>query len=135
MAEKQTKRWDQYVEEARIPPFEIVVSDEETLVIEAPTGVALERYAEGARKGDLALVMWALVGDHWDRIRELLGKPGTSHKAMRNLIEDLCDHFQLYEPVTFVGPSGGKKTVTRPTEMQRLVDMGWRPAMGEAQSS
>ncbi len=52
---------------------------------------------------------------------------------MPALTEDLMDHFDLYEPVTLVGPGGGKLTRKRPREIQALINQGYRP-MGEARS-
>lgn len=123
------KRWDTYVEEARIEPFRLQISDDETLVIEAPTGAALIQIMRGLRAGDLEIILFSLAGDHWPRIQELFG--GVGHKAMPALTEDLMDHFDLYEPVTLQGPSGGKVTRKRPREIQALINQGYRP-MGEA---
>jgi hypothetical protein len=128
---QQTARWDQYVEEARIEPFRLEVSDDETLVIEAPTGVSLMRIMRGLREGDLEAILIGLTGEQWPRLEELMG--GVGHKAMPKLTEDLMDHFELYEPVTLIGPGGGKVTRKRPTEIQQLLNQGYRPA-GEAPS-
>jgi hypothetical protein len=129
--QQQTARWDQYVEEARIEPFRLEVSDDETLVIEAPTGVSLMRIMRGLREGDLEAILIGLTGEQWPRLEELMG--GVGHKAMPKLTEDLMDHFELYEPVTLIGPGGGKVTRKRPTEIQQLLNQGYRPA-GEAPS-
>lgn len=126
------KTWDQYVDEAKVEPFRLPVSEEETIVIEAPSGVALMRIMQGIRSGDLELILRALTGEQWERITELLG--GASHKALPSLTEDMLDHFDLYEPVTLVGPGGGKVTVKRPREIQALINQGYRPA-GEAPAS
>lgn len=132
MSEKQFKTWDQYAEEARLDPFKLPVSADETLVIECPTGVALMRIAEGVRRGDLELVLRSLTGEAWGRIEQLLG--GVGHKAMPSLTEDMMDHFSLYEDVTLIGPGGGKVTRRRPTEIQRLLNQGYR-VPGEAGAS
>jgi hypothetical protein len=127
-----TYQWDRYVEEAKIEPFRLEVSADETLVFEAPTGVALIRIMQGLREGDLHLILTAICGDQWDRVEQLLG--GASHKAMPQLVEDLMDHFELYEDVTLIGPSGGKVTARRPRKIQALLNQGYRPA-GEAPAS
>lgn len=127
-----SKKWNDYVEEARIPAFELEVSDEETLQFEAPTGVALLRITRGMRTGDLELILHALVGEGWPRVEELLGT--ASHKALPALVEDMMDHFDLYEPVTLSGPSGGTVTKKRPREIQALINQGYRP-LGEAPAS
>jgi hypothetical protein len=126
-----TKTWDEYVEEAKIEPFRLPISDDETLVIEAPTGAALIQIMRGLREGDLELILASLTGDQWERLQELLG--GVGHKAMPKLTEDLMDHFDLYEPVTLVGPGGGKVTRKRPTEINAMLNQGYRP-MGEVGS-
>lgn len=133
MSRKQTEyTWDTYVEEARIEPFRLKVSDDETLAIEAPSGGALVQIMRGLRAGDLELILSSLAGDQWARLQELFGKAG--HKALPALTEDLMDHFDLYEPVTLIGPGGGKVTRQRPREIQTLINQGYRPA-GEAPAS
>jgi hypothetical protein len=126
-----TKRWDQYVEEAKIAPFNLPVSDDETLVFENPSGEALLQIMQGLRTGDLEAILANLAGDNWPRLQELFGSAG--HKVMPALTEDLMDHFDLYEPVTLVGPGGGKVTRKRPREIQTLINQGYRP-LGEASS-
>lgn len=126
------KTWDQYTEEATLAPFELPVSKEETLVFEAPDGNALIRIHQGLRLGDLELILRSLVGDDWPRIEELLGK--ASHKALPALVEDMLDHFDLYEKVTLLGPGGGKVTKKRPREIRALLAQGYR-VVGEAQAS
>lgn len=133
MARKQTEyTWDSYVEEARIEPFRLKVSAEETLEFEAPTGTALLRIMQGLRRGDLELILRSLVGDDWERVENLLSRAG--HKALPSLVEDMMDHFDLYEPVTLIGPGGGKVVKKRPREIQALINQGYRPA-GEAPAS
>lgn len=129
---QQFKKWDEYVEEARIEPFRLEVSDDETLVFEAPTGAAFMNIMRGIRGGDLELILANLAGDQWPRLEELFGSAG--HKALPALAEDLLDHFDLYEPVTLVGPGGGKVTRKRPTEIQAMLNQGYRP-VGEAPAS
>ena len=131
-AKQQTHRWDKYVEEAQIEPFRLQVSDDETLVFPPPSGVALIRIAQGLRSGDIELILRCLVGDDWPRLEELLG--GAGHKAFPALVEDMMDHFDLYEEVALEGPGGGRVRARRPREIQSLIAQGYRPA-GEARSS
>ena len=126
---QQFKTWDQYTEEARIEPFELRVSEDEKLVFEAPTGNALIRIHQGLREGDLELILRSLVGDDWPRIEELLDS--ASHKALPMLVEDMMDHFDLYEKVTLVGPGGGRVTRKRPREIRAMIEQGYKP-VGEA---
>lgn len=133
MARKQTEyTWDTYVEEARIEPFRLKVSTDETLEFEAPTGTALIQIMRGLRQGDLELILHSLVGDDWERVDILLSQAG--HKALPALVEDMMDHFDLYEPVTLIGPGGGKVSKKRPRDIQALINQGYRPA-GEAPAS
>jgi hypothetical protein len=129
--QQEFKTWDQYTEEAAIAPFRLVISETETLVFEAPSGTALIRIMHGLRAGDLEAILVALVGEQWQRVEELLGQAG--HKALPALVEDMMEHFDLYEPVTLIGPGGGKVTRSRPRDIQRLLEQGYRPA-GEATS-
>jgi hypothetical protein len=128
---KTFRTWDQYADEAKIEPFELKISDDETLTFENPTGVALMRIAQGIRSGDIVLILSSLAGDQWSRLEELFG--GIGHKALPALTEDLMEHFELYEPVTLVGPSGGKVTAKRPTQIKSMLEQGYRVA-GEAPS-
>lgn len=132
MSNKTFKTWDQYADEAKIEPFRLPVSDDEVLVFEMPSGTALLRIMQGLRSGDLVLILSAIAGDNWQRLEQLFG--GVGHKALPALTEDLMDHFDLYEPVTLVGPSGGKVTEKRPRKIQSLLDQGYRP-VGEAPAS
>lgn len=129
---QQFKKWDEYVEEARIEPFRLEVSEDETLVFEAPSGAALMNIMRGLRQGDLELILASLAGDQWDRLQELFG--GAGHKALPALTEDLMDHFDLYDEVTLIGPGGGKVKRKRPREIQAMLNQGYRP-MGEAPAS
>ena len=90
------------------------------------------RIAQGIRSGDLELILRALVGDQWPRVQELLG--GAGHKALPSLVEDMLDHFELYEEVTLVGPGGGRITKRRPTDIRSAIAQGYQPA-GEVRSS
>jgi hypothetical protein len=128
---KTFRTWDQYADEAKIEPFELKISDDETLTFENPTGVALMRIAQGIRSGDIVLILSSLAGDQWSRLEELFG--GIGHKALPALTEDLMEHFELYEDVTLVGPGGGKVTARRPTRIKALIEQGYRP-VGEAGS-
>jgi hypothetical protein len=128
---KTFRTWDQYADEAKIEPFELKISEDETLTFENPTGVALMRIAQGIRSGDIVLILSSLAGDQWSRLEELFG--GIGHKALPALTEDLMEHFELYEPVTLVGPGGGKVTVKRPTQIKSMLEQGYR-VVGEAPS-
>lgn len=132
MAEKQFKTWDEYAQEAAGEPFKLPVSKDETLVFEMPTGTALLRIMQGLRTGDLELILHSIVGEDWHRVEQLLSKAG--HKALPWLVEDMLDHFDLYEKVTLVGPGGGKVTRKRPREIRTMIEQGYRP-VGEAPAS
>lgn len=125
------RTWDDFVNEAAHDPYELAVGDEK-IIIHCPTGAALLRIAEGQRAGDSELILAALCGDAWDRISELVAT--APHGVLPALAETLMDHFDLFEPVTLVGPGGGKITRKKPREIRALMDQGYRPA-GEARAS
>ncbi len=131
-AKTATHTWDQYVREAEVPPFVLKVSAEETLEFHNPTGVALIRIMRGMREGDLEVILASLSGNQWERVQQLLG--GAGHGALPSLVEDLMDHFNLYDDVELQGPSGGKVTKRRPRDIQALLNQGYRP-VGEAHAS
>lgn len=132
-AKQQFKTWDQYVTEAKIEPFEIPVGkDAEPIVIDNPTGARLLRITQGLRQGDLELILVALCGDAWEKVEALMDS--APHGVLPELVEDMMNHFDLYEDVTLVGPGGGKVTARRPREIQGLINRGYRP-VGEAEAS
>lgn len=121
-------KWDDYAREAEVAPFVLRVSEDEAITIQNPTGVQIMRLGQGLRAGDLDLMLFALTGDSHTDITRLLGKVG--HKALPKLIEDLMDHFGLYEDVDLRGPSGGVVTERRPDKIRALVRAGYKP-LGE----
>jgi hypothetical protein len=129
MAQQQFKRWDQYVEEAKHDAFQLPVSDEETIIVEPPTGATLVQWARAYRTGDVEAMLITLCGDQWIRIEQLLGTAG--HTAMENLITDMMIFFDLAEDVTLIGPGGGKITEKDPRKIRALMKTGYRPE-GEA---
>jgi hypothetical protein len=132
MSQKQQfKRWDQYVEEAKHDPFELPVSQEETLIVEAPTGASLIQWARAYRSNDAEAMLIVLCGDQWPRVEQLLSQAG--HKAMENLITDMMIHFDLAEDMTLIGPGGGKVTEKDPRKIRLMLKQGYR-LEGEAVS-
>jgi len=130
-AAKQFKTWDQYADEAKHDPFELPVSAEETLEIQAPTGASLLQWARAYRTQDMEAMMIVLCGDQWARVEQLLAKAGFS--AMENLITDMMLFFDLAEDITLVGPGGGKVTEKDPRKIRAMLKQGYRPE-GEAVS-
>ena len=131
MTTKQFKRWDQYVEEAKKEPFELPVSDDETLVFPAPSGAQLLQWARAYRAQDAEAMLITLCGEQWPRVEQLLAVAGFD--AMNNLITDMMMHFDLAEDITLVGPGGGKITERDPRKLRILLKQGYRPE-GEAVS-
>ena len=132
MSKQTFKTWDQYAQEAAGEPFQLVISKDETLEFEMPSGTALIRIMQGIRSGDLELILRSVVGDNWPRVETLLAKAG--HKALPMLVEDMLDYFDLYEEVTLVGPGGGHVKRKRPREIQAMIEQGYRP-LGEGPAS
>ncbi len=128
---QQFKSWDEYAEEAKHAPFQLPVKDEETIVIEPPTGVSLLQWARAYRSGDMEAMMITLCGEQWSRVEGLLAKAGQ--KAMENLITDMMLFFDLAEEVTLVGQGGGKRTERDPRKIRLMLKQGFR-VEGEATS-
>lgn len=128
---KQFKTWDQYKQEAAHEPFELPVSKDETLVIEAPTGASLVQWARAYRSNDIEAMLVTLCGENWGRVEELLA--GAGHAAMENLITDMMLFFGLSEEIELIGPGGGKIKEADPRKLRALINKGYRPA-GEAAS-
>jgi hypothetical protein len=127
----QFKNWDEYVEEAKHDAFQIPVSDDETIIIEAPTGASLIQWARAYRSNDIEAMLLTLCGEHWSRVEQLLATAG--HSAMENLITDMMVFFDLAEDITLVGPGGGRVTEKDPRKIRAMLKQGYRPA-GEAGS-
>jgi len=130
-AVKQFKTWDQYAAEAKHDPFELPVSADETLEIQAPTGASLLQWARAYRTQDMEAMMIVLCGDQWARVEQLLA--GAGFAAMENLITDMMIFFDLAEDITLVGPGGGKVTEKDPRKIRAMLKQGYRPE-GEAVS-
>lgn len=128
---QQFKTWDQYTEEAAHDAFELPVSKDETLVIQAPTGASLIQWARAYRSNDIEAMLLTLCGEHWPRVEQLLSKAG--HTAMEALITDMMLFFDLAEPMTLVGPGGGKVKEKDPRKIRLMLNQGYR-LEGEAPS-
>ena len=128
---QQFKTWDQYTAEAKHDAFQLPVSADETVIIEAPTGASLIQWARAYRSNDIEAMLLTLCGEQWPRVEQLLSKAG--HTAMENLITDMMIFFDLAEPVTLVGPGGGKVVEKDPRKIRAMLKQGYRPE-GEAAS-
>jgi hypothetical protein len=128
---QQFKTWDQYTEEAKHEAFQLPVSEDETIIVEAPTGASLIQWARAYRAQDGEAMLITLCGDQWPRIEQLIAKAG--HKAMDELITDMMIFFDLAEDITLVGPGGGKVTEKDPRKIRIMMKQGYRPE-GEAVS-
>lgn len=128
---QQFKTWDQYTEEAAHDAFQLPISKDETLIIEAPTGASLIQWARAYRSNDIEAMLITLCGEQWPRVEQLLAKAG--HSAMENLITDMMLFFDLSEDITLVGPGGGKVTEKDPRKIRIMLKQGYRPE-GEAVS-
>lgn len=124
MAKKDTTHsWDSYVAEAQAEDFILKVDEETTIRVTNPTGVRTMRLAQAQRAGDLEAVLVALCGDAFPDVSKLLGKAG--HKALPKLVEDMMEHFDMYEDFTLEGPGGQTVTAKRPTAIQALLKLGY----------
>lgn len=128
---QQFKRWDAYVEEAQHDAFQLPVSEDETITIDAPTGATLIQFSRAYRAQDIEAMLIVMCGEQWPRMEQLLSKAG--HKAMENLVIDMMLFFDLSEDITLIGPGGGKIREKDPRKIRALMNQGYRPE-GEAVS-
>ena len=85
------KTWDSYVTEATKPPFELPVSETETIKIEAPSGQQVIDAQRQAANGDLEEQLRTICGDAADEVLPLVKKaPG---EVMGALVTDIMAHF------------------------------------------
>ena len=131
MSNKTFKTWDQYTDEAKLDPFELPVSKEETIIIQALTGAGLIQFARAQRTGDMEAMLIVICGDAWQCVEPLLATAGV--KAMENLLTDMMLHFDLAEEYVLIGQGGGKITEKDPRKIRALMKQGYRPE-GEATS-
>lgn len=129
--QQQFKTWDQYAEEAKRAPFELPVSKDETLIVEAPTGTSLLQFMRAYRAGDIEAMLITLVGDQWDRFEQLIGTGG--YDAFNELVTDMTLFFDLAEEYELVSRDGGKRREKDPRKIRNLLKSGYRYA-GEADS-
>lgn len=74
-------------------PYKLVVSEDETLVIECPTGDDMDDLAEAESNRDKAAMLEAVFGEHADRVDELTrDKP---FMVIGKLVERVLTHYGL----------------------------------------
>ena len=121
--EPTTLVWDAYAAEAQQAPLDIKVSADDTIRITPPSGAAVVQFSRAYRAGDLEAMLWALCGEAWPRVQELIGTAPL--KAMENLIADIALHFDLYPEVSLTGPGGGSTTEKDPRRIEQKLKTGW----------
>lgn len=94
-----------YVDEAKVEPFPLEVSDEETLLIPAPDGDTMLEIEE-ARSSRRTLEL--LCGEHADRVLELVGPAPAA--VMSDLVQDMLKHFGITPEQA---PPGGSRASRR----------------------
>lgn len=93
-APTEFKRWDQYTQEASKPPFLLPVSDDKTIVINAPTGAQVVRAQELAQNGGTVEEQLRMVcGDAADEVLPLVYAAPAG--ALNALVVDIMRHFDL----------------------------------------
>lgn len=132
MSEKQFKTLDQYIKEAEIPPFELPLSEGKTMVFPSPTAGMMDRAAEGYRAGDAKLILWALCGDQWPELEDILDP--LPYEAREAIVEDMLRHFKIMtdKQVTFRGSDGKEFTESDPDKIKYLQKAGYK-IVGESQ--
>lgn len=85
------KTFDQYTAEADLPPFELPVSEEETLLFRCPSADDMKVIAHAQLTQNFDLMVTGACGEHAERMWELVGdKP---FPVIRSIVKDLMDHF------------------------------------------
>lgn len=90
MNRQQRRRWDDYVAEAKVTPFELEKKDGSVIKIEQPTSntiIAMDR------TDDLEEVIRLICGDAADEVFELIGD--APFAAYKRLQDDLVEHFNV----------------------------------------
>jgi hypothetical protein len=85
------KTFDQYTEEADLPPFELPVGPEETLLFPCPSGDALRVMGMAEAAGDFTTMINAGFGDQAPRMWELGGE--KPYLVLNRILRDLMAHF------------------------------------------
>jgi hypothetical protein len=90
MPQKKPYALARYVNEATKKPFELIVDDKKSIIIEQPDGETMMVVDQAANSEE---AMRLLVGDKYDEIMKVFGsEPGG---ALRLLTEDIKEHFDL----------------------------------------
>lgn len=127
--EQQFKSFEDYQAEAEVEPWQLPIKGEDPLVVQNPSGIQMMRFADAYRQGDISTALWALTGDAWDRLEEILGK--LPHSAMEQMLIDMQLHFDLLPELEMQGPGGGTVTESDPRKIKALRKKGYKAA-GEA---
>lgn len=123
MAKSQFKKFDQYVREASRKPFDLPVSDEETITISPPTSDQMVKVGRALRDGDGHAAMVAMCGGSWERVWALV--QDVDNAVTDAITRDMMRHFDLIEEITLVGPSGGEVTTDDPRHIRGLIAKGY----------
>lgn len=126
---KQFKSWDQYTDEAKLEPFQLPVSAEQTITIQPTSGAGLIQFSRALRANDMEAMLVVICGEAWTEVEPLLAKAGM--KAMENLLTDMMIHFDLAEDVVLIGQGGGKVTEKDPRKIRAMIKQGYT-VQGEA---
>lgn len=128
---QQFKSWDQYSSEAKKTPFELPVSEDETIIIQPVSGAGMIQFARAYRAGDLEAMLIVMCGESWKQVEALL--PTAGPEAMNNLMTDMMLHFDLAEEVILIGQGGGERIEKDPRKIRAMLNQGYR-VKGEATS-
>jgi hypothetical protein len=101
---KVTRTWDSYVKEAAQPPFVIVVDDETSITVNAPTGdQIIEGEAMFRADASASDALKVVCGDAADAVLELC-RPAPAG-AMNQLLTDIMEHFNFGASMSGETPS------------------------------
>jgi hypothetical protein len=98
-------RFDTYLEDAGIKPFDLEVSDDEVLSIPAPDSNTILLIEEAASTRERLRL---LCGEHFERVMELIG--GESPLVMRRLTQDMTQQFSIDPKRAPLGGSGASSS-------------------------
>jgi hypothetical protein len=86
----KTYKFDRYVEDAKVEPFTLELSEDEVLEIPPPDGETVLEIEEATSS---RVMLELLCGEHYDRVWELIRHRPAS--VLNGLARDIGDHFGL----------------------------------------
>jgi hypothetical protein len=92
MPQKKPYALARYINEATSKPFELIVDDKRSIVIEQPSSQDVLMIDQAENTEEAFRVM---VGDKFDEVMKAIGD--TPGRVLKLVIDDIRDHFKLGE--------------------------------------